>query len=82
MRISAAIKGSGKIRDLEKLMAEWQERTQHVRDQLTYLATEYVYENVRDRIPNTQEYKSYRQGLAFSRVLGAGPDAMFAVLYV
>lgn len=65
---------SSDVKDFEKLMREWPDRSRKVRAQFTYLATEYAHEQVRARIPNTQEYRPYKQGLVFSKVLGVGAD--------
>jgi hypothetical protein len=65
--------------NLDKLLREWPKRLEHVKAQLTYLATEYVHEEIQSRIPNDQEYGSYRRGLTFSRVMGTGKDVVYAV---
>lgn len=81
MAISARMV-SRDVRDLDKLMSEWAERSRKIRSQFTYLATEYAYEQIVSRIPNGMEYRAYKQGLTFAKVMGVGGDEDAYSIYI
>jgi hypothetical protein len=69
---------SKKIPDLKKFMSELPERTEALRGYLPMLSAKYVLKEILERIPKRDEWKTYRQALMVSEVLGAG-SKVFAV---
>lgn len=65
------------FRNAVALTKQWPTRTAKLRAEVAYTAAEVTREELLDRIPKQEEYKTYRQSLGVARISGA-PGA-FAV---
>jgi len=73
---------SDETKDIRRLLQEWPQRAAKVRQQLTYLAAEYAYQEILRRIPRSKATAAYREGLDFAEIGGLGSGESAHAVYV
>lgn len=65
------IRPDKRLKQLQLLVAEWSERTEHLLKMIPYLAADHVRKDMMDRIPKGEDWAAYRSSLGVAQVTGA-----------